>query len=91
MEPTDPLFKEIGQQFLKTVSKIKNHKGNVYICLCVYILQYIEEFGTDHVYNCDTFNENEPYTSELKFLRNIGHSIFEAMNNVDSKAIWYYN
>lgn len=67
LEPTDPLFKQIGQQFLKT---------------------YIEEFGTDHVYNCDTFNENEPYTSELKFLRNIGHSIFEAMNSVDSKAIW---
>lgn len=26
LEPTDPLFKQIGQQFLKTVSKIKNHK-----------------------------------------------------------------
>nr|XP_034181027.1 alpha-N-acetylglucosaminidase [Osmia lignaria] len=67
LTPTDPLFQQIGQQFLKT---------------------YIEEFGTDHVYNCDTFNENEPYTSELKFLKNVGHSIFAAMNSVDPNAIW---
>ncbi|XP_054015935.1 alpha-N-acetylglucosaminidase [Hylaeus anthracinus] len=53
-----------------------------------FLKTYIEEFGTDHIYNCDTFNENEPYTSELKFLRNVGHSVFSAMNNVDPKAIW---
>ena len=50
---------------------------------------YIEEFGTDHIYNCDTFNENEPqHTGELKFLRNVGRSIYSAMSIVDSKAIW---
>ncbi|KZC08048.1 Alpha-N-acetylglucosaminidase [Dufourea novaeangliae] len=53
-----------------------------------FLKTYIEEFGTDHVYNCDTFNENEPYTSELRFLRNIGQSVFKAMENVDPKAIW---
>ncbi|XP_012141442.2 N-acetyl-alpha-glucosaminidase [Megachile rotundata] len=67
LAPTDPLFQQIGQLFLKT---------------------YIEEFGTDHIYNCDTFNENEPHTSELKFLRNVGHSTFQAMNAVDPDAIW---
>ncbi|XP_076761430.1 N-acetyl-alpha-glucosaminidase [Xylocopa sonorina] len=67
LDPTDPMFKKVGEMFLRT---------------------YIEEFGTDHVYNCDTFNENEPRTSELKFLRNIGHSTFEAMSSVDPKAIW---
>ncbi|XP_043516169.1 alpha-N-acetylglucosaminidase, partial [Frieseomelitta varia] len=54
----------------------------------LFLQTYIEEFGTDHVYNCDTFNENEPYTSELRFLRNVGHSIFQAMINVDPQAIW---
>lgn len=51
-------------------------------------LQYIDEFGTDHIYNCDTFNENEPGSTELIYLRNVGDSIFSAMNAVDSKAIW---
>ncbi|KOC65302.1 Alpha-N-acetylglucosaminidase, partial [Habropoda laboriosa] len=54
----------------------------------LFLQTYIEEFGTDHVYNCDTFNENEPHTGQLKFLRNVGHSIYTAMNNVDRKAIW---
>ncbi|OAD53228.1 Alpha-N-acetylglucosaminidase, partial [Eufriesea mexicana] len=67
LDPTDPLFRKIGQLFLKT---------------------YIAEFGTDHIYNCDTFNENEPHTSEIKFLTNVGHSIFEAMTDVDPQAIW---
>ncbi|XP_026666657.1 alpha-N-acetylglucosaminidase [Ceratina calcarata] len=67
LDPTDPVFQKIGEQFLET---------------------YIEEFGTDHIYNCDTFNENEPHTSELKFLKNVGRSIFEAMNRVDPQAIW---
>ncbi|CAK9800885.1 NAGLU [Anthophora quadrimaculata] len=67
LDPADPLFRKIGEQFLQT---------------------YIEEFGTDHIYNCDTFNENEPHTGQLKFLRNVGHSIFTAMNSVDPKAIW---
>jgi len=52
------------------------------------LLQYIDEFGTDHIYNCDTFNENEPGSSELIYLRNVGHAVFSAMNAVDSKAIW---
>jgi len=51
-------------------------------------LQYIDEFGTDHIYNCDTFNENEPGSSELIYLRNVGHAVFSAINAVDSKAIW---
>ncbi|XP_076164710.1 N-acetyl-alpha-glucosaminidase isoform X2 [Ptiloglossa arizonensis] len=53
-----------------------------------FLKMYIEEFGTDHVYNCDTFNENEPHTSSLKYLRNIASSVFKSMTNVDPKAIW---
>ncbi|XP_031845745.1 N-acetyl-alpha-glucosaminidase [Nomia melanderi] len=67
LDPTDPLFRTVGEKFLEA---------------------YIKEFGTDHVYNCDTFNENEPHTSELRYLRNIGRSVFNAMSNVDPKAIW---
>lgn len=52
------------------------------------LLQYIDEFGTDHIYNCDTFNENEPGNSELTYLSNVGRSVFQAMNAVDPQAIW---
>lgn len=52
------------------------------------LLQYIDEFGTDHVYNCDTFNENEPSKSDLTYLRNVSQSIFLAMNAIDTNAIW---
>ncbi|XP_043250287.1 alpha-N-acetylglucosaminidase isoform X1 [Colletes gigas] len=53
-----------------------------------FLKTYIAEFGTDHVYNCDTFNENEPYNTELKYLRNMGRSVFSAMNSVDPEAVW---
>ncbi|XP_070531316.1 alpha-N-acetylglucosaminidase isoform X2 [Cardiocondyla obscurior] len=53
-----------------------------------FLRMYIEEFDTDHIYNCDTFNENLPGNNELTYLRNVGHSIFSAINVIDSKAIW---
>nr|XP_033332783.1 alpha-N-acetylglucosaminidase [Megalopta genalis] len=54
----------------------------------MFLRVYIEEFGTNHVYNCDTFNENEPETGELAYLRNMGRSVFDAMVRVDPEAIW---
>ncbi|XP_076644057.1 N-acetyl-alpha-glucosaminidase [Halictus rubicundus] len=54
----------------------------------LFLRVYIAEFGTDHVYNADTFNENEPETGELRYLRDIGRSVFNAMAQVDPKAIW---
>lgn len=56
--------------------------------MIISLLQYIDEFGTDHIYNCDTFNENEPSKSSLTYLKNVGQSIFSAMNATDSNAIW---
>lgn len=48
----------------------------------------ISEFGTDHVYNCDSFNENTPTSGDLTYLSNVGQSIFKAMNDTDPEAIW---
>ncbi|KAK2582551.1 hypothetical protein KPH14_004842 [Odynerus spinipes] len=67
LEPTDKLFRTVGEMFLKA---------------------YIDEFDTDHVYNCDTFNENEPGNTEINYLRNVASSIFSAMRSVDPQAIW---
>lgn len=46
------------------------------------------EFGTDHVYNCDTFNELLPPSGELKYLADIGKSVFAAMTDADEEAVW---
>ncbi|KAK0077799.1 hypothetical protein PV325_003443, partial [Microctonus aethiopoides] len=53
-----------------------------------FLQAYIDEFGTDHVYNCDTFNENEPSKSDLESLKNIGAAVYSAMTSVDPQAIW---
>ncbi|XP_034938192.1 alpha-N-acetylglucosaminidase isoform X2 [Chelonus insularis] len=53
-----------------------------------FLQTYIKEFGTNHVYNCDTFNENEPLDGELNSLRSVGQAIYSAMTDVDPQAIW---
>lgn len=52
------------------------------------LLQQTAEFGTDHVYNCDSFNEVDPSTSDLTYLSNVGKSIYSAMTAADPDAIW---
>ncbi|KAG7206119.1 hypothetical protein KM043_003513 [Ampulex compressa] len=54
----------------------------------MFLETYIEQFGTDHVYTCDTFNENEPHSSELSYLRNVSNATFSAMSAVDPQAVW---
>ena len=54
-----------------------------------FISEYNQEFGkSDHVYNCDAFNEMNPATNDTEFIRNSGKAIFEAMTNADEKAVW---
>ena len=54
-----------------------------------FIEEYINEFGeTDHVYNCDTFNEMNPSSNEPEFIKNSGKAIYEAITNVDKDAVW---
>ncbi|MED6148039.1 hypothetical protein PIB30_049440 [Stylosanthes scabra] len=68
LDPSDPLFVEIGEAFIK---------------------KQIKEYGdvTD-IYNCDTFNENSPPTSDPEYISNLGASIFKAMSKGDKDAVW---
>lgn len=50
--------------------------------------QQIAEYGTDNIYSCDSFNENTPPSTDLKYLANVSSSIFKAMTSADPKAIW---
>jgi alpha-N-acetylglucosaminidase len=51
-------------------------------------LQMIAEFGTDHIYNCDTFNEMTPESGDESYLAAVGKATFSAMTSVDQEAVW---
>ena len=46
------------------------------------------EFGTDHIYNCDVFNEVPPTQSNSDFVSMVGSAVFKAMTLADPDAIW---
>jgi len=45
-------------------------------------------FGTDHLYSADTFNENEPPSSDSAYLSGLSAKIFDGMQAVDPAAVW---
>lgn len=48
-----------------------------------FIRAQIAEYGTDHVYNCDTFNENAPPSDDPAYIAAIAKSTFEGMRSAD--------
>ncbi|XP_076826450.1 alpha-N-acetylglucosaminidase [Brachyhypopomus gauderio] len=48
----------------------------------------VKEFGTDHIYNTDTFNEMSPSSSEPTYLASVSRAIFATMTSVDTEAVW---
>ena len=42
-----------------------------------FIREYIKEFGTDHLYNCDTFNEMDPPSKDPSYIQKTGEAIFK--------------
>lgn len=53
-----------------------------------FIEEYTQEFGSDHIYNCDTFNEMDPQTNDTQYIRNVGRAIYAGMSSQDPKAVW---
>jgi len=46
------------------------------------------EYGTDHFYSADTFNENVPPTNDTIFLKHISNKVYQSMANTDPQAVW---
>ncbi|KAL1188934.1 Alpha-N-acetylglucosaminidase [Cardamine amara subsp. amara] len=68
LNPSDPLFIDIGEAFIK---------------------QQIEEYGEiTNIYNCDTFNENTPPTSEPGYISSLGAAVYKAMSKGNKNAVW---
>jgi alpha-N-acetylglucosaminidase len=53
-----------------------------------YIEEQTKEFGTDHLYSADTFNENVPPTNDSTYLDGMSKKVFNSMAAADPKAIW---
>lgn len=45
-------------------------------------------YGTDHVYSCDSFNENSPPSNDPAYLDRMGKSLYGAMAATDPQAVW---
>ena len=53
----------------------------------VYYTMLISEYGTDHIYNADTYNEMNPSSTNLTYLVDTNKAIYQAMVNVDEDAV----
>ncbi|CAE7534237.1 NAGLU [Symbiodinium natans] len=67
LEPTDPLFKQIGQAWVEEQTRL---------------------YGTDHVYQTDTYNEMNPRSTDLSYLASSSKAVIDAMQAGDKDAVW---
>ncbi|KAM9774055.1 alpha-N-acetylglucosaminidase [Syngnathus typhle] len=54
----------------------------------LYLSQVIKQFGSDHIYNTDTFNEMIPPSSDPAYLSAVSRAVFASMTAVDPQAVW---
>ncbi|XP_023409478.1 alpha-N-acetylglucosaminidase isoform X3 [Loxodonta africana] len=54
----------------------------------LFLRELTTEFGTDHIYGADTFNEMQPPSSEPSYLAAATAAVYEAMITVDPDAVW---
>ncbi|KAM7263511.1 hypothetical protein ACFE04_001194 [Oxalis oulophora] len=75
LSPSDPLFVEIGEAFIRKQIKV--------------ISLFVSEYGdvTD-IYSCDTFNENLPPTDDPTYISSLGAAVYKAMSKADENAMW---
>ncbi len=53
-----------------------------------YLQEQKKEFGTNHIYGVDPFNEVDPPSWEPAYLKKISANIYRSLTAVDSKAEW---
>ena len=67
----------------------------ILLCYCylqqiggAFIKELISEFGTNHIYNTDTFNEMTPRSSDPAYLSNASKAVYEGILAGDPDAVW---
>lgn len=54
----------------------------------LYLKDVIKQYGTDHIYFMDPYNELLPASTDLDYIQRISQSIYEAHKKIDDKAVW---
>ncbi|XP_057270141.1 alpha-N-acetylglucosaminidase [Pezoporus wallicus] len=54
----------------------------------LFLKELIKEFGTDHIYSADTFNEMTPLSSDPAYLSRVSSAVFRSMTGADPEALW---
>ncbi|XP_012942154.1 alpha-N-acetylglucosaminidase isoform X2 [Aplysia californica] len=54
----------------------------------LFIQETIDEYGTDHIYNADTFNEMLPASNSSEYIAKAGRAVYHGMIAGDNKAVW---
>lgn len=52
----------------------------------LFLKEMIKEFGTDHIYSADTFNEMRPLSSDPAYLSGVSAAVFRSMTGGRRKA-----
>lgn len=54
-----------------------------------FISKQVEAFGNiTHIYTLDQYNENNPYSGDLNYLRNVSYNTWQSLKAADPEAIW---
>jgi alpha-N-acetylglucosaminidase len=53
-----------------------------------FVAKMADEWGTDHIYQTDTYNEMEPTENDTAFLNASSAAVYAAMTGADPDAIW---
>ncbi|KAE9375356.1 glycoside hydrolase family 89 protein [Stipitochalara longipes BDJ] len=54
-----------------------------------FISKQAEALGNiTHIYTLDQYNENNPYSGDLNYLRNVSYNTWQSLKAADSEAIW---
>lgn len=70
-----PLYIDPTDQLFKNISKI-------------FLKEVVKEYGTDHIYFADPFNEVQPKLAQPDYLRETANGIYSSMKEVDENAVW---
>ena len=49
---------------------------------------YMDIYGTDHIYQTDTYNEMDPKTSDPDYLKASSGAVYNAMKIADPSSVW---
>lgn len=53
-----------------------------------FLTQLIKEYGSDHLYNSDPFNEELPARSDLNYVASVSAAIYKSIITTDPDGIW---